>query len=112
MAKRLKSIRLPRYLKAKHLKIGLGLGALWGLLSAVIFITAGTFGSENHPNRWLYETFQTSIDALWFRALFLPFILLAQDYPVAAVFASTPLGATIGLIIGVMTSTIDYLIRK
>jgi hypothetical protein len=50
MAKRLKSIRLPRYLKAKHLKIGLGLGALWGLLSAVIFITAGTFGSENHPN--------------------------------------------------------------
>ena len=100
------------------MKIGLIIGAIWGLLSTVIFVTVGTFGSPTHPNHWLFVSFQASIEKLWFKILFLPFLSLveilssSQTFVAYAVFASTPFGAIIGLVTGVITSVISYLIRK
>ncbi|NIO38155.1 hypothetical protein GTO27_10715 [Candidatus Bathyarchaeota archaeon] len=116
---RLTSIRLPKYLKATHLKFGLTIGAIWGFLSTVIFVTVGMFARPDHPYHWLYRSFQTSFDMLWFQVLFLPFVLLAQalfslqqSSAMYAVFAATPFGAMIGLGIGVLTSLMSYLIQK
>lgn len=89
------------------------MGAIWGLLSTVIFVTVAT-----HPNHWLYGIFKASIGKLWFKILFLPFVSLfeilssSQTFVAYAVFASTPFGAVIGIVIGVITSVTSYLIRK
>jgi len=106
-------------LKARHLKVGLIVGAIWGLSSTVMFVAVGMFGGENHPYRWLYESFQASFDTLWFKAVFLPFILtveilfgLDSSLAMYAIFASVPFGAIVGLFIGVLTSVISYLIQK
>lgn len=119
MIKRLKSIRLPRYLKARHLKIGLVVGAIWGLSSTIVFVGVGMFGSADHPYRWLYESFQASLDTVWFKVIFLPFILtveilfgLNSSLAMYAIFAAIPFGAIAGIAIGVLTSVICYLIQK
>lgn len=119
MIKRLKGIKLPRFLKARHLKIGLIVGVIWGLSSTVVFVAVGMFGSEDHPYRWLYESFQASFDKLWFKAIFLPFILtvemlfgLNSSLAMYAIFASVPFGAVVGLSIGVLTSVISYLTQE
>ena len=111
-------MQVPAYLNARHLKVGLIIGACWGLLSTVVFITVGGFGSQNHPNYWLFKLFQDSADDLWFRIVFLPFVLLvlllsaAHYSPLYAVFASAPFGAVIGLVIGILTSVVSYFARE
>jgi hypothetical protein len=106
-------------LKARHLKIGLIVGAIWGLSSTVVFVAVGMFGSENHPYRWLYESFQASFDTLWFKAIFLPFIVPVETFfglnsslAMYAIFASIPFGAIVGIAVGVLTSVMSYLIQK
>lgn len=92
--------------------MGLIIGAIWGLLSTVIFVTVGMFGSPSHAYYWLYRLFQVSVDTVWFQTLFLPFVMLAPHYPTVAIFTATPFGAIIGLSIGIIISVISHLIRK
>jgi len=106
-------------LKATHLKFGLTIGAIWGFLSTVLFVTVGMFGSPDHPYHWLYRSFQASIDMLWFQVLFLPFVLLVQAFfglhqssVMYVVFAATPFGAMLGLGVGVVTSLVSFFLQK
>ncbi|MCK5562706.1 hypothetical protein KAI30_00920 [Candidatus Bathyarchaeota archaeon] len=110
--KRLRSIRLPAYLKARNLKIGLVIGALWGLLSTVAFVTVGMFGDESHSYHWLFRIFRDSVYTLWFKTLFLPFLLSLEAGFAFAFFGSTPVGAAIGAAVGAVVSVINYVIRK
>ena len=110
--KRLRSIRLPAYLKARNLKIGLVIGSLWGLLSTVAFVTVGMFGDESHSYHWLFQIFQNSMPTLWFKTLFLPFFLSFEAGFVCAFFGSTPVGAAIGAAVGAVVSVVAYVIRK
>jgi hypothetical protein len=99
-------------LKARYLKVGLVIGALWGLLSTVAFVTVGMFGDEGHPYHWLFQIFQNSVPTLWFKTIFLPFFLSLEAGPVFAFFGSTPVGATIGAAIGTVASALTYIIQK
>jgi len=99
-------------LKARYLKVGLIIGALWGLLSTVAFVTVGMFGDEGHPYHWLFQLFQNSVTTLWFKTIFLPFFLSLEAGFVFAFFGSTPVGATIGAAIGTVASALTYIIQK
>jgi len=99
-------------LKARYLKVGLIIGALWGLLSTVAFVTVGMFGDEGHPYHWLFQIFQNSVTTLWFKTIFLPFFLSLEAGFVFAFFGSTPVGATIGAAIGTVASALTYIIQK
>ncbi len=110
--KRLKSLKLPAYLKARYLKVGLFIGALWGLLSTVVFVNVGMFGDTGHPYHWLFQIFQNSVSTLWFKTMFLPFFLSLEAGFMFAFFGSTPVGATIGAAIGAVASALAYIIRK
>lgn len=110
--KRLKNIKLPAYLKARYLTIGLIIGSIWGLLSTAVFVTVGMFGNENHPYHWLFQIFQNSVDALWFKTTFLPFFLSLEAGFMFAFFGSTPIGAIIGIFIGAAASVLSYTLRK
>ena len=110
--KRLKSLKLPAYLKARYLKVGLVIGALWGLLSTVALVTVGMFGDKGHPYHWLFQVFQNSVSTLWFKTMFLPFFLSLEAGFMFAFFGSTPVGATIGTTIGAVTSALTYIFRK
>ena len=99
-------------MKARYLKVGLIIGALWGLLSTVAFVTVGMFGDEGHPYHWLFQLFQNSVTTLWFKTIFLPFFLSLEAGFVFAFFGSTPVGATIGAAIGTVASALTYIIQK
>lgn len=99
-------------MKARYLAIGLLAGALWGLLSMVAFVTVGMFGDNRHPYHWLLQLFQNSMHTLWFRALFLPFLLSFEAGFLFAFFGSTPVGATIGTLVGAVAAVLDYRVRK
>jgi len=104
-------MRLPPYLKARFLTVGLVIGALWGLLSMVIFVAVGMFGPTSHPYHWLFQIFQNSVDTFWFRMVFLPFMLSLEAGFMFAFFGSTPVGATIGALIGTVASLLSYITR-
>ena len=99
-------------MKARYLIIGLVIGALWGLLSTATFITVGMFGDESHPYYWLFQIFQNSVHTLWFKIMFLPFLLSLEAGFIFAFFGSTPVGATTGAAIGAVASVLTYIIRK
>ena len=99
-------------MKARYLIIGLVIGALWGLLSTAAFITVGMFGDESNPYHWLFQIFQNSVHTLWFKVIFLPFMLSLEAGFMFAFFGSTPVGATIGAAIGAVASVLTYIIRK
>lgn len=109
--RRLKRLQLPAYLKGRYIVTGLVIGALWGFLSMAIFITVGMFGDTGHPYHWLFQFFQNSVHTLWFRSLFLPFLLALEAGSIAAFFGSTLLGALIGVAIGAIASVIEYIVR-
>jgi len=99
-------------LKAKYLIIGLVIGALWGLLSTATFVTVGMFRDESHPYHWLFQIFQNSVHTLWFKIMFLPFMLSLGAGFIFAFFGSTPVGATIGAATGAVASVLTYIIRR
>lgn len=96
-------------MKARYLTAGVVIGALWGLLSMAVFVTVGMFGHESHPYRWLFEIFQNSVDTSWFRILFLPFMLPLRVGFMFAFYGSTPVGATMGALIGAVASVVSYI---
>jgi len=110
--KRLKSLKLPAYLKARYLKVGLVIGALWGLLSTVALVTVGMFGDKGHSYHWLFQIFENSVPKLWFKTMFLPFFLSLEAGFMFAFFGSTPVGAIVGVAIGAVASALTYIIRK
>lgn len=112
MIRGLKSIRLPSYLKAKYLTIGLIVGAVWGFLSTAVFVTVGMFGDESHPYHWLFQIFQNSVHMLWFKTTFLPFLLSLEAGYMFAFFGSTPVGAVIGMFIGAGASVLNYILQN
>ncbi len=105
-------MRLPAYLKARYLTIGLLLGALWGFLSMLVFVTVGSFGDTDHPYHWLFQIFQASVNAWWFRTVLLPFMLSIEAGYFFAFFGSTPVGAIMGVLIGAVVSMLSYVVRK
>lgn len=109
--RRLKRMKLPAYLKRRYIATGLVIGALWGLFSTAVFITVGMFGDKGHPCYWLFQLFQNSVHTLWFKSLFLPFLLALEAGFMFAFFGSTPLGAVLGAAIGAMASVLKYMIR-
>ena len=92
--------------------MGLVIGALWGLLSMAIFVTVGVFGDKGHPYHWLFQIFQDSVDTLWFKALFLPFLLSLEAGFVFAFLGATPVGAAMGALVGALVSITSYAVRK
>ena len=99
-------------MKARYLTIGLVIGALWGFISTATFITVGMFGDDSHPYHWLFQIFQSSVHTLWFKTMFLPFLLSVEAGFMFAFFGSTPAGAIIGVAIGTVASILSYIIRK
>jgi hypothetical protein len=67
------------------------------------------FGNEDHPYYWLFQIFQNSVHTLWFKTVFLPFLLSFEAGYVFAIFGSTPVGAMIGAVIGVGISVLSYM---
>ncbi|MCW3976581.1 MAG: hypothetical protein NWE77_01465 [Candidatus Bathyarchaeota archaeon] len=67
------------------------------------------FGNEDHPYNWLFQIFQNSVHTVWFRTVFLPFLLSFEAGYVFAILGSTPVGAVIGVVMGAITSVLSYM---
>lgn len=77
-------------------------------------------GIRHRGNVWRREPFlplafpnlRDSVYTLWFKTLFLPFLLSLEAGFAFAFFGSTPVGAAIGAAVGAVVSVINYVIRK
>lgn len=74
-----------------------------------VFVAVGMFGDEGHPGQWLFQIFQNSVDTLWFKLMFLPFLWSLEAGFMFAFFGSAPMGATIGALIGAVASVLSYI---